>query len=85
MAIGKRRKGRQQELFVAASEIRVLGNPFYRALDKLLDITWLIGFRNRALAEKRGRPSMLVNWAWNYLFIARAVRLILPSGSKTSR
>ena len=37
MAIGKRRKGRQQELFVAASEIRVLGNPFYRALDKLLE------------------------------------------------
>ena len=31
MAIGKRRKGRQQELFVAASEISRRGNPFYRA------------------------------------------------------
>ena len=30
----------------------------------------LIGFRNRAL--------VLVNWAWNYIFYRRAVRLILP-------
>ncbi|HSR43510.1 MAG TPA: FAD-dependent oxidoreductase, partial [Longimicrobiales bacterium] len=30
----------------------------------------LIGFRNRLL--------VLVNWAWNYLFYERAVRLILP-------
>lgn len=30
----------------------------------------LIGFRNRAL--------VLVNWAWNYLFPRRSVRLILP-------
>ena len=37
-----------------------------------IHITWLIGFRNRAL--------VLVNWAWNYLFFGRAVRLILPSG-----
>ena len=40
-----------------------------------IHITWLIGFRNRAL--------VLVNWAWNYLFIARAVRLILPSGRRS--
>jgi NADH dehydrogenase len=32
----------------------------------------LIGFRNRAL--------VLVNWAWNYLFPRRSVRLILPEG-----
>lgn len=31
----------------------------------------LIGFRNRLL--------VLVNWAWDYLFYERAVRLILPS------
>ena len=36
-----------------------------------IHITWLIGFRNRAL--------VLVNWAWNYVFFGRAVRLILPS------
>ena len=35
-----------------------------------IHITWLIGFRNRAL--------VLVNWAWNYVFYRRAVRLILP-------
>ena len=62
MAIGKRRKGRQQELFVAASEIRVLGNPFYRALDKLLEEHGFDDFAEETCrefyAEKRGRPSI---------------------------
>ena len=62
MAIGKRRKGRQQELFVAASEIRVLGNPFYQALDKLLEEHGFDDFAEETCrefyAEKRGRPSI---------------------------
>lgn len=33
----------------------------------------LIGFRNRLL--------VLINWAWDYLFYERAVRLIYPSGT----
>ena len=37
MAIDRRRKRGQREMFVAASEIRALANPFYRALNKLLD------------------------------------------------
>ena len=37
MAIGKRRKERQGELFVAAHKIRALGNPFYRAPRKMLE------------------------------------------------
>jgi NADH:ubiquinone reductase (H+-translocating) len=36
----------------------------------VVHVAKLIGFRNRVL--------VLVNWAWNYLFFARAVRLILP-------
>ena len=36
----------------------------------------LIGFRNRAL--------VLVNWAWNYVFYRRAVRLILPDAKRAS-
>jgi NADH dehydrogenase len=36
-----------------------------------LNITWLVGFRNRAL--------VLLNWGWNYVFYRRAVRLILPA------
>jgi NADH dehydrogenase len=32
----------------------------------------IIGFRNRIL--------VLVNWAWDYFFFERAVRLIMPSG-----
>lgn len=38
----------------------------------LVHIAKLIGFRNRAL--------VLVNWAWNYFFPKRAVRLVLPEG-----
>jgi NADH dehydrogenase len=37
----------------------------------VIHIAKLIGFRNRAL--------VLVNWAWNYIFPRRAVRLILPA------
>lgn len=36
----------------------------------VIHVAKLIGFRNRLL--------VLVNWAWNYLFFRRAVRLILP-------
>jgi NADH dehydrogenase len=36
-----------------------------------IHITWLVGFRNRAL--------VLLNWGWNYAFYRRAVRLILPA------
>jgi NADH dehydrogenase len=33
---------------------------------------WLIGFRNRLL--------VLINWAWDYFFFERAIRLITPEG-----
>jgi NADH dehydrogenase len=36
-----------------------------------IHISWLVGFRNRAL--------VLLNWGWNYIFFRRAVRLILPA------
>ena len=36
----------------------------------VVHVAKLIGFRNRVL--------VLVNWAWNYVFFRRAVRLILP-------
>jgi NADH dehydrogenase len=35
-----------------------------------IHVSWLVGFRNRAL--------VLLNWAWNYVSFRRAVRLILP-------
>ena len=35
-------------------------------------IFFLIGFRNRLV--------VLIDWAWNYIFYERAVRLILPGG-----
>ena len=61
MAIGKRPKTRQDEMFVAASEIRALGNPFYRALNKPLGESGFDEFAEDACrefyAEKRGRPG----------------------------
>jgi NADH:quinone reductase (non-electrogenic) len=57
-----------------AAVAQVFGRTFKGLVAWLLwlgiHITWLIGFRNRAL--------VLVNWAWNYVFFRRAVRLILP-------
>ncbi len=62
MAMGRRRKGRQRELFVAASEVRALGNPFHRALNRLLDEHGFDEFAEAACrefyAEKRGRPGI---------------------------
>lgn len=37
MAIGRRDAGRQRELLMAADRLRALGNPFCRALDRLLE------------------------------------------------
>jgi NADH dehydrogenase len=41
------------------------------ALWLAIHISWLIGFRNRAL--------VLLNWGWNYVFYRRTIRLILPT------
>jgi NADH dehydrogenase len=42
-----------------------------------LHISWLVGFRHRAL--------VLLNWGWNYVFFKRAVRLIIPSATQARR
>ncbi len=57
-----------------AAVAHVFGFAFRGLLAWLLwlgiHVSWLIGFRNRAL--------VLLNWGWNYVFFRRAVRLILP-------
>ena len=61
MAIGKRHRTRQRELFVAAADIRALDNPFYVALEKLLDENGFDEFAEETCrefyAEKYGRPG----------------------------
>ncbi|MFW6200379.1 MAG: NAD(P)/FAD-dependent oxidoreductase, partial [Gemmatimonadota bacterium] len=42
-----------------------------------IHITWLVGFRNRAL--------VMLNWAWNYFFPRKGVRLVLPTGGVDRR
>lgn len=37
MALGRRTKARQLELFVATDKIRAMENPFYRALNQMLE------------------------------------------------
>ena len=54
MAIGRRPEARQQDMFVAASEIRAGGSPFYRALDRLLRENGFDGF-----AEETKRKDAL--------------------------
>ena len=62
MAIGRRQKDQQREMFVAADRLRSLGNPFYRALDELLEREGFDEFAEAACrefyTEKRGRPSI---------------------------
>jgi NADH dehydrogenase len=48
---------------------RFTGFPAW-VLWALIHVAKLVGFRNRIL--------VLVNWAWNYVFYERSVRLILP-------
>ena len=43
----------------------------------VVHVAKLIGFRNRVI--------VLVNWAWNYTFYRRAVRLILPDAKRGAR
>ena len=62
MAVGRRRRKRQDELFVATSEIRSAGNPFYEALNGLLESNGFDDFAEELCrefyAETRGRPSV---------------------------
>ena len=62
MAIGRRRRTPQQELFVATSDIRALDNPFYRALNGLLDEHGFDEFAEEQCREfyagNRGRPGV---------------------------
>ena len=62
MAIGRRPEAPQQDMFVAASEIRAGGSPFYRALDRLLRENGFDGFAEEACREfyagNRGRPGV---------------------------
>jgi NADH dehydrogenase len=43
----------------------------------IVHLVQLIGFRNRLV--------VLINWAWNYLFYERVVRLILPAEAESSK
>ena len=62
MAIGRRRRAPQQELFVATSDIRALDNPFYRALNGLLEEHGFDEFAEEQCREfyagNRGRPGV---------------------------
>ena len=62
MALGKRPEGRQEELFVATSDIRRLSHPFNRALVRLLHAEGFDAFAEETCrafyAPTRGRPGI---------------------------
>ena len=62
MAIGRMPGARQEELFIAASAVGALDNPFYEALDKLLRERGFDGFAEDTCrefyAERLGRPGL---------------------------
>ena len=62
MAIGRMPGARQEELFIAASAVRALDNPFYAALDKLLRESGFDEFAEETCrefyAERMGRPGL---------------------------
>ncbi len=62
MALGSRRRERQEDLFVARSEIRSTGNAFYEALNGVLEANGFDEFAEELCrefyAETRGRPSV---------------------------
>ena len=62
MAVGKRSAGRQDEMFVATSEIRRLSHLFYQALERMLKNEGFDAFAEAACrefyAEKNGRPRI---------------------------
>ena len=62
MVMGRRCGDRQQALFVSADGMRTLGNPFYRALNRLLDEHGFDGFVEglckEFYAERMGRPGI---------------------------
>ena len=62
MAIGRMPGERQEELFIAASTVGALGNPFYAALDKLLRKRGFDAFAEETCREfyasRMGRPGL---------------------------
>ena len=62
MALGRRRRERQEDLFVTTREIRSAGNPFYEALNRVLDANGFDEFAEELCrefyAETRGRPGV---------------------------
>ena len=61
MAIGRRPEARQHDIFVAASEIRAGGSPFYRGLDRLLRENGIRRFAEVELPRYDGHLSIWAN------------------------
>ena len=62
MALGKRKRTRQTELFVCTYSLRVLGHPFYQALNGVLEEHDFDTFAEQTCtefyAERMGRPGL---------------------------
>ena len=74
MAMGKRNRNFKEEEFVETRKIRSPGDPFYRALNKLLDEHHFDDFAEKICrafyAEKRGRPGIPPGVYFRMLIVA---------------
>jgi IS5 family transposase len=75
MGMGRRKRERQEELFVAADRLRTVGHAFYDRLNELLAEAgfddWIEGRCGRyyATEEKRGKPSIPPGVFFRMLFV----------------
>ena len=62
MAMGRRERGRQQEIFIETTGLRTAGHPFYQRLNGKLNEYGFDDFVEQLCAtfydEKQGRPSI---------------------------
>lgn len=75
MAIGRMPGERQEEMFIAASSVGALGNPFYVALDKLLRKSGFDEFAEVTCGEfyaaRMGRPGLPPGVYFRMLMVGR--------------
>jgi transposase len=74
MGMGKRKAGRQQDLFIPADKLQSAGHPFYRKLNRLLSEAGFDAFVEAACRPyykdaKVGRPSLAPGVYFRMLFV----------------
>ena len=76
---------RDRGTMVTIGRNEAVATPFGRSFKGLPAWLLWLGFHLIKLIGFRNRVLVLLNWAWDYVFLERAVRLILPRADMTPR